>query len=179
MDNNLLAKYAKLTVCKGANVQKGQYVVIKAPYFAAEFARMCALEAYKREASYVECNFFDEQLTRLHYKYASEDELKNLPQWQYDKSKYAIDKGCCYIYITSPIPDVFNDVDAKLLADVNLAVNQKMKPLQYYTTNSVGQWTIVAYPNVKWAKKLFSDLDEDDANEKLLKAILQAVRVDE
>ena len=84
MDNNLLAKYAKLTVCKGANVQKGQYVVIKAPYFAAEFARMCALEAYKREASYVECNFFDEQLTRLHYKYASEDELKNLPQWQYD-----------------------------------------------------------------------------------------------
>lgn len=179
MDNNLLAKYAKLTVCKGANVQKGQYVVIKAPYFAAEFARMCALEAYKREASYVECNFFDEQLTRLHYKYANEDELKNLPQWQYDKSKYAIDKGCCYIYITSPIPDVFNDVDAKLLADVNLAVNQKMKPLQYYTTNSVGQWTIVAYPNVKWAKKLFSDLDEDEANNKLMEAILQAVRVDE
>lgn len=179
MDNNLLAKYASLTVCKGANVQKGQYVVIQAPYFAAEFARMCALEAYKCEASYVECNLYDDELSKLHYLYADENELKEMPQWQFDKRKSAIDKGCCFINIISPIPEVFNDVDANVLASVNMARNKKMKPLQYYTMNSVGQWTIVAYPNVKWAKKLFSDLDETSANEKLMEAILEAVRVND
>ena len=179
MNQELLRKYAKLIVRSGANVQEGQYVVINAPINAADFAKMCVKEAYDAKASYVDLRYVDDELSKLHYLYANEDKLCEVPKWQLDRTQYAIDNQYCAISIISDIPHMFDDVDSELLAKVNLARRKAMKPYQYYLMNNIGQWTIAAYPNEKWAKKLFPELSENEALEKLFNKILETVRVNE
>jgi len=48
-----------------------------------------------------------------------------------------------------------------------------------YLMSSRAQWTIISAPNKIWAKKVFPDLDEDDAQEALWDAILKTARVKE
>ena len=43
---NKLYEYARLLVEIGANVQKGQTLIISSPIECAPFARMCAVAAY-------------------------------------------------------------------------------------------------------------------------------------
>lgn len=179
MNNELLKKYAKLIVRNGANVQEGQYVLIKAPIHAADFAKMCVKEAYDAKACYVDLRYNDDELSKLHYLYADEEKLCEVPKWQLDRNQYEIDNKYCAINIISDMPDVFDDVDSELLAKVNLARRKASKPYQYYFMNNVGQWTIASYPNEKWAKKIFPELSSKDALEQLFNKILESVRVNE
>jgi len=64
----------------------------------------------------------------------------------------------------------------------NLACEQAarmmaMKDYRYYTMNNIGQWSILAYPNLAWAKKVFPDMNDDEAIDALWKAILYTSRV--
>ena len=59
-----------------------------------------------------------------------------------------------------------------------LARMKAMQPYQYYTMNNIGQWSIIAYPNLAWAKKVFPKLNDDDAMEALWRAILRTSRVE-
>ncbi|MCI5773338.1 MAG: aminopeptidase [Erysipelotrichaceae bacterium] len=179
MKQELLEKYAKLIVVKGANVQPGQYVVINAPVHAADFAKLCVKYAYEAQASYVELRYNDDELSKLHYQYANVDKLCEVPQWMLDRTQYAIDNQYCVIHIISEIPHLFDDIDSELMAKVNIARRKAFKPYQYYTMNNIGQWTIAAYPSHAWATKLFPDLNADQAWETLFIKILETVRVDQ
>lgn len=172
-----LQKYAKLAVCTGTNVQKGQLLVINCSVKNYEFAQMCAEEAYKAGASKVMLNYTDEQLELLAYQYCSEEVLSEVPQWLFDKSKYVQDKGCCYLHIVSDTPGLFENVNPELMQNVQMARAKILAPLQKYTMNNDGQWSIVALPSVGWAKKVFPDLSEEEAMEKLMDAILMSSRV--
>lgn len=179
MKKELLEKYAKLIVFNGANVQAGQYVVINAPIEAAEFVKMCVKEAYAAKASYVEVRYNDDELSKLHYQFAYEEKLCEVPQWMLDRTQYAIDNNYCVIHIVSENPHMFDEIDSELMAKVNIARRKAMKPYQYYTMNNIGQWTIAAYPNDAWAKKVFPELPVQEAREKLFAKILETVRVNE
>ena len=60
-----------------------------------------------------------------------------------------------------------------------MARMKRMRKYQPYTMNNLGQWSIVALPNPKWAKKVFTEMSEEDAVNALWQAILFSVRVRE
>ena len=55
----------------------------------------------------------------------------------------------------------------------------KLKDFVKYTMNDMVSWLVIAYPTKKWAKKIFPDLDEEKAVDKLWEVIFDVSRVDE
>lgn len=179
MNKQLLTEFARLAVTVGVNVQKGQLLRIIAPIEAKDLVHECARIAYEVGAGDVVVDYSDDVLSRIRFEKAGLEVLKEVPQWQVDKQAYLIDKKCCMLSITSPDPDVLDGIDPQKIKEATMARLKAMKQFQYYTTNNIGQWSIVAYPNLTWAKKVFPNDSEEVALNKLAEAILKASRVND
>lgn len=179
VNDKILNEFAKLAVKIGANVLKGQPIQITGPIEAYEFIRKCAKVAYEAGASQVFVEYDDNVLTRLAYENVETDILKEVPNWKIEKTKYGIEKGICMLRIISPDPDLLDGIDASKIKEVQMAAVKANAPFRYYTMSNVGQWSIVAYPNLVWAKKVFPGLGDEEAMQKLWDAILFASRVSE
>ncbi len=173
----LLEAYAKLAVKLGTNPKKGQYMIITAPVEAYEFVQMCVKEAYACGAGQVDISWFDNTIDRLNYENVETDTLKVFPDWMVERMKWRIDRQYCSLYIESSDPELLEGIDPEKIKSVRIERMKKTKQFQYYSMNNIGQWAIVAYPNKKWAHKVFPDLDEEEAYNKLWEAILYTSRV--
>ena len=173
----LLHEFAKLAVVLGVNPKKGQPLVISAPVEAHEFVEECARVAYEYGAGKVEVRWSNNTLSRLDYENVETDVLKVVANWQIERTKDQIERGVCMLNINSPDPELLEGIDADKIKAVRLEAMKASQPYQYYTMNNIGQWSIIAYPNKKWAKKVFPELSDDEALEKLWDAILYTSRV--
>lgn len=179
VSEKLLDQYARLAVVIGANVQKGQPIKIKGPVEAYDFIERCAKQAYSVGASQVEIEFQDNVLDRLAYEHETTETLKRVPSWKVDRIKDGIEQHICMLNIISPNPDLLEGIDASKIKEVQMAMMQATAPYSYYTMNNITQWTIVAYPNLVWAKKVFPELSDQEAYDSLWNAILKTSRVSE
>ena len=71
MKKTILREYAKLIVACGANVQKGQEVIVYADLDQPEFVQMVVEEAYKRKAKKVTVEWRFQPLEKIHVRYQS------------------------------------------------------------------------------------------------------------
>ena len=83
-----LDKYAEVVVKIGVSIQEGQSLLISAPIETAEFTRKVVKHAYNSGAKRVIVEWNDSQTSRLHIEKASEETLKEIPQWEIDKLKH-------------------------------------------------------------------------------------------
>lgn len=179
ISENVLRKYARLAVKMGVNVQKGQMLVIKADVRDYEFVNLCVEEGYKAGAGEVCVDWSSEHNTKWSYEYMTKEDLSEIPQWQYDKREYVQNKGCCFLHIESSTPGLLKDIDSEKILARQMAASKKFLPLQSYTMNNEGQWSIIALASEGWAKKVFPDMEDDAAVKALWDAILMSVRVNE
>ena len=174
-----LKQYARLVVRIGVNVQKGQDIVLRCPAECYEFARMIAKEGYEAGAKQVIVHFKDEQISRLTYDYADISVFETVPEWQAESlNKYA-KEGACFISISGGDPEVFKGVDSNKLKANAKASDKAFEPFYKRMMASEIPWNVVAVPNKKWAMKVFPNVAEEEAMEKLWNAIFLAVRIDE
>lgn len=174
-----IGRYAELIVEKGANIQKGQPVMISAPIERADFARILAEKAYKRGATEVIMNWADDELTLLKYENAPMEVFEEYPKWAVDKSKYYFEKDGAVISIHAEDPELLKDVDPKKIAAWNKAAGLATKENRKYTMNDLNSWCVVSAPTKAWAKKVFPELSEAQAVEELWTSILDSARVGE
>lgn len=172
-------KLAELLVKKGANVQKDQPVVVRGSVRDAGFVRKLVKAAYEAGAKYVSVEWRDTELTKMRYEYESIETLSEVPDWQYDKTKYEHDGGACYISVGSEKPGSMAGVDSTKMRAATMANFKKMGDLRNYTTNNIGQWCGAGLPSVDWAKAVFPDLSDEEAFEKLSDAVFAVTRVSE
>lgn len=177
--NKLLKEYAQLSVKVGANIQKDQYVVVNSPVSCVELARLIVEEAYIAGAKEVFVNFSDDVISHHHYKYQSVESLCEIPDWVVAKFQYAVDHKVALIAISAPTPGLMKDIDPMKMQQASIASGKKMKFFSNYQMSEDCQWNIVAMPTVEWATKVFPELSEQEAYDKLLEEILKASRVSE
>jgi aminopeptidase len=160
-------------------VQKDQIVVVNAPTQAAEIARKVVKNAYEAGAKKVIVNWRDELTNRYSFDYETIESLQQIPQYAIDKMHFFVDNGACVISIVSPVPGANKGVDPSKMQAAGIASS---KALNFYREHMMGnksQWTIIAAANSVWAKKVFPDLEENEAIEALWEAIFNASRVQE
>ena len=174
---NKLRKFAKLAVKTGVNIQPGQMLIVNASVDAKEFATMVAEEAYLAGAGYVDVQFSESNISKLHYKYASDKYLLDVPEWSIQKLHYWMDEKAARLSISSPNPEAFKGVDPARMASAAKASAPKTSFFRKFSMASGSQWSIVAWPNPVWAKKVFPEKEENEAMEALMDAILYASRV--
>lgn len=178
MDKKLLKNYAALLVRSGGNVQNGQLVIIGCAVEDAEFGRLVQEAAYDAGASEVRIDWTDDQATRTTYLRAAGEIFDTFEQWRVDKLKEQDDRGAVYLRIVSNDPDALAGVDPDRLRRATKSANEAIKEHRRLLMGSFLRWSIIATPSVAWAKKVFPDLAEEKAVEKLWQYLLKGARAD-
>jgi len=173
----LIQKLAELAVKVGVNVQKNQYVVIRATTETKEFARALTEEAYLAGAKKVHVGWTDDFVSHSALIHQNVEELENISPWVIEQNQEFVREGAAFISVTSPIPGLNKDVDPIKAQKSGIAMSKKLAFLREHTMSNKSQWVVIAAPNPIWAKQVFPKLDEHDAVEALWNAIFEASRV--
>lgn len=176
MKKTTLRKYANLIARVGANVHKGQAVILNAPVEQYEFAAMVAEECYRAGAKYVYTDWSYQPMTKLAYRHQSLKTLSTVPVWQEERLKLMVEELPCRIFLTGEDPDGLKGVNVEKMQKAAIATRQVTKPYRD-AIESKHQWTIAAVPTAAWAKKVFPDMKKSQAVEKLWQAILATCHV--
>ena len=161
-----LRRYAELLVKLGANVQKGQTVVIQAPTFAYEFLGMLAEACYQAGARRVYTEYVDETLVARQLRYGGIKEA-SYPAYEMD---FLLDKfrdNGTYIRVQSPLPEVYAGIPQDVLTAYQKSKTAARRAMQEIVGDFKSTWVIAMVANPRWAKQVYPELSAVDALEKL------------
>ena len=178
MKKSVLRSYARLIARVGANIQKGQDVIINCGLDQPVFVELLVDECYKAGAKDVEVKFYHQPLEKLHVRHQSVATMAQVEEWEKARLQHYVDTLPATIHLASDDPDGLRGINQEKMAKAR----QKRYPIvkSYYDVmENKYQWCIAAVPGVAWAKKLFPNLPKGKAVEKLWEAILFASRVTE
>ena len=178
MKKTILRKYAKLAVRTGVNLKKGQGCAIYAQVEQHEFAEMVAEEAYRAGAKWVQVFWQDQAVRKLDLRHQTVTQLSKVEEWEKVQQQMFVDQLPARIHIESADPDGLKGVSVPKMQKAQAARSTVLRPYRKAIDNK-HQWTIIAVPSKKWAKKVFPGERASAAVEKLWQAILNAVRVTE
>jgi aminopeptidase len=167
-----LERYADLAVRVGANVQPGQTVFVLAQLEHANLARALARAAYTAGARYVDVTYRDEHVRRAMIELGPDEALTHEPAWR--RMQAESNAGHAQIATTGdPEPDLMSDLDGERVGRARMKGIVEIYRQQLVDRNV--NWTIVAYPNDGWAKKIFGEPDV----ERLWQAVARCTRLDD
>ena len=175
MKKTILRKYAKLAVRKGVNLKKGQGCAIYAQVEQHEFAEMVAEEAYRAGAKWVQVFWQDQAVRKLDLRHQTVTQLSRVEEWEKVQQQMFVDQLPARIHISSEDPDGLKGVSVPKMQKAQAARSTVLRPYRKAIDNK-HQWTIIAVPSKKWAKKVFPELPKGRAVERLWEAILSCSR---
>ena len=178
MNNELLEKYALLLVKTGINIQKDQTLVINSPIECASFTRIVSKIAYIEGAREVVINWRDELSTKIKFMHAPEEVFEEYPEWQRDFYLSNASKGAAFLSISASDPELMKEVNPERMTKSHKAASTAIKEYRDKLMSNRNVWCIASIPTIAWAKKIFPELSEDEAMEKLWNSIFKTVRVD-
>lgn len=173
-----MEKFAELAVRVGANMQKGQEVVIRCDVQCADFAHLIAKKAYELGAKLVHMEWRDEKLDRINMLDADKTALCKIPEYQTAGWQYAIDHKCCMIALSTEDPNKYKDCDASKVTSYVTAFRKARQTFLNATMSNYLRWTIVSVPTPAWAKQVFPNLPENEAVDQMWQAIAHIMRLD-
>ena len=178
MNIEKVRNYAKLIARSGLNIQKGQDVFLRADIEILDFVRILVEELYDAGAQYVDIEWTDSEITKTRIAKGDLKRQSRLTTYEKAKFQYIVDKTPCRLFIESEDPDGLAGVDIKKYSQI---IQSRGKTIKKYSDKYFPkcQWCIAGYPGAKWAKKVFPELDVEEAKEKLLDLILKTSRADE
>ncbi len=178
MNKKRLQQYAALIAKVGANVQKDQEVYIYADLDQPEFVSMVSEECYKLGAKRVFVEWSYQPLIRLNVTYCRLETLSRVEPFEEAKWQQQTKVLPVKIYLLSEDPDGLNGIDQEKYSQASQCRSKVFKPYRDQMENKY-QWCIAAVPGVLWAKKIFPELSDAQAVEKLWETILEVSRVDD
>ena len=176
MKKTVLKQYARLIARMGANVQKGQDVVLYAGLDQPEFTQMVAEECYRAGAKSVRVEWMYQPLYKVHARWMKQKDLSATPEWEKAKLQHMVDALPARIYLESDDPDGLKGINPKFYKAMQARAEVR-RPYRIATDSKL-QWCIAAVPGVAWAKKLYPALSKKQAVEQLWKDILFTSRAD-
>lgn len=174
-----LEQFAELAVKVGANVQKGQTLLINTTTDTVEFTRMVVKKAYEAGASRVTVNFADGEIDRALFDNAEVDEFEKFPRWIAEQRDELIERKGALLWIDAADPDLLTGVPVNKLSAQQKAAGKALANYRDAVMNDKIAWSIIAVPSASWAKKVFPNLPEEKQVSALWDAIFKTVRIGE
>ena len=170
-------RLAELAVKTGLALKPGQDLMITAPIEALPLVRKITDYAYKSGACVVTPIFSDPEMVLSRYRNALDASFDHAANWLYDGMGAAFDNNTARLAIVGDDPMLLANEDPEKVGRVNKANSQALTPARERITRFDINWNIVAWPGLAWAKRMFPDLPENEAQGKLAEAIFSASRV--
>lgn len=178
MNKTMLGKYADLIIKAGINLQKGQMLVINSPIDCACFTRQIAQIAYKAGAKDVVINWRDDLFSRTRFLLAPEEVFEDYPEWKKEFYISYSRQGAAFLSIEDYDPEIMKGVNPERMLKGIRTSQTAVKEYRDRLMSNKNPWCVVAIPSAAWAKKVFPDLSEVEAIERLWEEIFRTVRVD-
>ncbi len=178
VDPQKLDKLAEVAVKVGLRLEKGQDLLITAPIAALPLVRSITRHAYKAGAGLVTTFYNDEEATLARYANAPDESFDRAAGRLYEGMARAFEANTARLAIVGDNPLLLSGEDAAKVARANRANSTAYKPALEKITNFDINWNIVSYPSLSWARQVFPDLGEIEAQQALADAIFAASRVD-
>jgi aminopeptidase len=174
----LLDNYAQLTVKIGLNLQKNQTLVINSSIECYDFVRKVTKAAYESGAKNVHVEWHDEEVNHLKLLMAPEEALKEYPMWRAKGLEELAADDAAFLSISASNPELLKDVNPERIAMTNKSASTALKEYRKYMMNSTVTWCVVSVPTKGWAKKVFPQVNEDEAVSLLWNKVFSVVRAD-
>lgn len=171
-----LKNYAKLIAKVGLNIQKDQPVLIRASTETREFVANIVEACYELGAKKVDIEWRDQELTKLHLKYQTEETLSTVGQWYIDKYQDTLEEGTAFLSVIGDDPDGLADADSGKLKAQMVGRSKALRSYMKAIMSDECPWCVVSASTVGWAKRLFPELSDEEAYLKLWDQILSACR---
>lgn len=177
MEGQLLDRYADLVVDVGANVQRGQDVLIIAAPSSAKLVHAIATKAYQRDARFVDPWYFDPYVKRVRLQHAAVDTLDFVPEWYGTRlSRLGAGHGCRISISPNTPPGLLAGIDPAVAGHDQLpSVPEHFQVINDRTTN----WCVVPWAVPEWASVVHPDLDPEAAVAALVEDLTYVLRLDE
>jgi aminopeptidase len=173
-----LARLADVAVRVGLNLGAGQELLMTAPLDAVPLARLIADAAYRAGATTVTTLFADDRQALSRFRHARPESFDHAPAWLYDGMAAAFRGGAARLAIVGDDPNLLAGQDAGLVARANRARAQAYRPALELITASAINWSLVPYASPAWARAVFPDLEDAEAQRRLWEAVFAATRTD-
>ena len=172
-----LDKLADVAVKVGLNLQEGQDLVITAPVEALPLVRRITAAAYRAGAGVVTPILSDAGITLARFENAQNASFDKAADWLYAGMAEAFEGNAARLAIVGEDPMLLAEQDPEKVSRAGKANSIAYKPALEKIANFDINWTIVSYPTVAWASRVFPDLPEAEAVEKLANALFSSSRV--
>lgn len=174
----IITKYVDLALNIGINLQKEQILVIMSPVETAPFTRLLVEKAYEIGASEVIVHWSDDFCKKMTFTYGKKEIFEEMPAWQVESLMYYANKGAAFLSIAANDPELLAGIDSEKIGAYQKTRGQALKP--YYDKIMVNelQWNIISVPTLAWAKKVFPNVNDDEAVDMLWNAILKSTKAD-
>src|SRR5215207_2106650 len=178
----LLKKYAEAVVRVGLNLREGQRLIITnatargVPPAGRDFVHEVTKAAYAAGARYVEVIWGDEEMLRLRLQHAPADSFNEYPTWQINALTSMIENGDALLSVSANDPDIYMELDSERVSAMQKAHLENYGPVSAKVTRNAMNWCVVASASPAWAAKVFPDLQPEEAEAKLWRAIFETTR---
>lgn len=177
MNKTIYKRFADVAIKVGINLQKGQDVLLYVSTRQREFAKYIVESCYKNGARKVIINWTDEDIDYVSYKYASEEALAKVEDYEEERARHNSKSIPCRIYVEDDNPNAFNGLDSDKIMRIRQARRKVIKKYRDLVEGK-DQWLIIAVPSKEWAKLVFPDDKPSVAYKKLWQAIIKTTRID-
>ncbi len=177
-----LKKYAEAIVRVGLNIRAGQRLIISnatargVPPAGRALVHEVTKAAYAAGARYVEVIWGDEEMMRIRLQNAPADSFDEYPKFHINAVMDMIKNGDALLSVYANDPDALNGMDAERVAALQKYHLQNYAPVGVEVSRNSINWCVVASASPAWAAKVFPDLKQEDAEEKLWQAIFETTR---
>lgn len=157
-----LAKYAKLLVSTGINVQPGHTIQLTIGVDQAELARLIVKEAYAHGAKEVLVNWLDDVIARERLVNVDVELLEQVHPQRVTEMNYLLERKASRLVVLSEDPGAYDGVDPEKLSRNTRALSQALQPMRQATQANKVSWTLGAASGLEWAKKVFPNAASDE-----------------
>ncbi len=173
---NATRRLADLAVGFGANVQPGQIVAVTTYVGKEELTREVVRAAYEHGARWVDVLTYDPWVKRQRIALAPDDSLDFVPPWQMERLEWLSREGAARIAINGPAaPEALDGLDpARAGRDLMPYLPNSNDVVNRRTTN----WCVIPGPTAGWAKRVYPELEQEAAYERLWEATTHICRLE-
>ncbi|MEP7134229.1 MAG: aminopeptidase [Chloroflexota bacterium] len=178
----LLRKYAEAIVKVGLNIRAGQRLIINnstsqgVTPASRELVYAVTKAAYAAGARYVQPIWGDEEMMRIRLQHAPADSFDEYPKFHVNAVLEMIKNGDALLSIAANDPDVYNGMDPARVGALQKTQLENNAPIGVNISRNAINWCVVAASSPAWAAKIFPDLEQAEAEEKLWQAIFETTR---
>ncbi|PZN59506.1 MAG: aminopeptidase [Proteobacteria bacterium] len=173
-----LDRLAEIAIKVGLQLQPGQDLVLTSSIAALPLTRKIVEHAYRAGAGLVTPIFTDDEITLARFRHGQDAGFDRAAGWLYEGMAKAYSEGAARLAVRGEDPSLLSGQDPARVARANKAVSIASKPAMEKITGFDINWTIVAYPELAWARQVFPNESDDVAVAKLADAIFAASRAD-